>query len=235
MHKLSLLLAVISLLATSAMFACAADKPPGDPSLNPKYQFLGLWQGPTGIGTCILISPSWIMTAGHVGGPKAKDPTRHIDISFDNGTKAVVAEAFLASVGDLAIARISPPVRNIAPARLLDRSFSKDEGDIFFTMAGHSGGMHVHPGRHGKAMSDLHFRMINSPEDPSPGRGGDSGGAWAVDSPDDHLPIVFAVIHGGGLANQVGAYHEWLEKTMGPTSELPQWKSWTKPTTQPDN
>lgn len=199
-----------------------------DPALNQKFQFIGHWKGPKGVGTVILISPSWVLTAGHVAENKSKDAGIHIEITFDNGAKAACAEAFLAPAGDLALARISPPISSVSPARLHDLSFTPDDGEIDFTLAGHSGGLHVHPGRHGKAISELRFRHESTKEDPSPGKAGDSGGAWAVESPDDQLPIVFAVIHGGGLGIQPAADREWIDKTLQASGESPKWMAWKK-------
>jgi hypothetical protein len=207
--------------------AIAKEKVPGDASLNTKFQFIGAWKGPSSIGTVVLISPSWVLTAGHVAGLKAKEPDRHITIRFDDGTKTTAAEAFVAPEGDLALVKLADPVKNITPATLLDKSFTKDDGEIEFTLAGHSGELHVHPGQKGKASSEKHFHRSSTKEDTSPGRAGDSGGAWAVQDT-DHNPIVFAIIHGGGLANQVAPIHEWLDTKLKSTHEKANWKSWKK-------
>lgn len=208
--------------------APAKEKVPGDSAENPKFQFVGGWKGPSSIGTVVLISPNWVLTAGHVAGLKAKEPDRHISIHFDDGTKTTAAEAFVAPEGDLALVKLADPVKNITPATLLDRSFTPDDGEIEFTLAGHSGELHVHPGQKGKAPSEKHFRRSSTKDDTSPGRAGDSGGAWAVEDA-DRDPIVFAIIHGGGLANQVHPIKEWIDAKLKSTGEKVKWKTWKKP------
>lgn len=227
------LLFLMSVIIATSQLSQPKEKPPkppgvDDPILERNFQFIGSWKGPKGGGTVILISPSWILTAGHVAKNKAEDPNLRIKIEFDNGSKAACTEAFLAPNGDLALAHISPSISTVKPARLLDHSFTPEDGTIDFTLAGHSGGLHIHPGRHGSAVSELRFRHHSTKEDPTPGRSGDSGGAWAVESSTDKLPIVFTVIHGGGVGVQPAANRDWIDKLMKPTGESAQWTDWKK-------
>src|SRR5690606_35534021 len=137
--------------------------------------------GGIGVGTVVLISPSFALTARHLAGAKAGDPSRRVSVRFGEHHAAVV-EAVIAPKGDLALLRLDPPITEVEPVSLLAAPIHERYGRVEFTVVGHAGGLHAHPDRF--AFADGGIDIWHEPgETGLPGRPGDSGGAWVLTPP----------------------------------------------------
>ena len=100
---------------------------------NNVHAYGGLVSGSGWIGSGTLISPSWVLTAGHVvtGGP----------MSFVTSAGSITVdqqEPYGAS--DIGLAHLSSPITTIAPVKLYDLSYGTELGqECIILGAGHTG------------------------------------------------------------------------------------------------
>ena len=120
------------------------------------YGYVGSWRGyhvgskKIGTGSIVMVAPSWGLTAAHVATVKARAPkTRNVKVAFGRKVEVQVEEAFIAPKGDIALVRFKRALKGIQPVGVLSQVLEEKHGAITFTMAGHQGGRHFHPGRRG--------------------------------------------------------------------------------------
>ena len=175
-----------------------------------------------GVGTVVLVAPSWALTAGHVVAFKIKNPNGGKSEGLFGGGKIVrsVTKIYKAKGVDVALLKLSKPIggKTVAPVAMMASGFTAADGRIEFTSIGRSG---VHHGRSGRGTggSFIHSKGKGRTR---PGKAGDSGGAWVVQrkgKPD----VLFAIIHGGGRGPQVGPLRSWIDKQVETTREHVSW------------
>ena len=201
---------------------------------KPTFRYCGGWRGyhvdskRIGTGTVILISPSWALTATHVARAKALTPNkRRVELRFGPDNTVRVEKAFLAPKGDLALLQLKRPIKSVEPVSLLKNSLIEKDGVVKFTLVGHSGGLHFHRDRRAKG-TGLHAKHITKKAD-NPGKAGDSGGGWVIESPDKKEHVLFGIIHGGGRATQPVAVRKWIDGIMAKSGEKAAWVDRPKP------
>ena len=227
------------LLLASQLLAAEQDTATSPAKAAEAFPYVGSWQGKKtngergiGLGTCVLISPNWILTAAHVASPLAKDPTsRSITIEFP-GAKRHAVEALLADGADIALARLDKPITEIKPATILSTVLEKDrDGNVTFTIVGTSGGRHAIPGAIGYGEGDKAYRPKGGTDAVSGGKAGDSGGAWMLQT--TQPPLLIGIIHGGikkgntalGVALQPAAFQKWIDEALAKTGDKAEWKA----------
>ena len=175
-----------------------------------------------GVGTVVLIAPSWALTAGHVVAFKLKNPNGGKSEVLFNGDKIdrLVTKIYKAKGIDVALLKLSKPIgaKTVKPVAMMASGFTAADGRIEFTSIGRSG---VHHGRYGRGTGGS-FVHSKGKAQTRPGKAGDSGGAWVVQrkgKPD----VLFAIIHGGGRGPQVGPLRSWIDKQVGTTREQLTW------------
>lgn len=213
-----------------------ADRYAGFRPAKGEYRYVGAWRGRKkggkriGLGTCVLISPNWIATAGHVASPKASDPeNRIIKVTFPGGVSRVVVEARKPKGGDFAIARLTRPVTEIEPIQILKRTLDNDREQFAFTITGQTSGLHAIPGH--KGFGDGRVAWRPKGQGLPGGIGGDSGAPWVFDKPGDKDDVLFATIMGGGKrdgqqmgrAFQVAVHREWIDEALATTGDKARW------------
>ena len=191
------------------------------------YGYVGSWRGyhvgskKIGTGSIVMVAPSWGLTAAHVATVKARAPkTRNVKVAFGRKVEVQVEEAFIAPKGDIALVRFKRALKGIQPVGVLSQVLEEKHGVITFTMAGHQGGRHFHPGRRGIGRG-LKFRHYPG-KDGTPGKGGDSGGAFVIDHPGNDRDVLFGIVSGGvriggksyGRGIQPAAVRGWIDRTM---------------------
>ena len=175
-----------------------------------------------GVGTVVLVAPSWALTAGHVVAFKIKNPNGgKTEVLFEGGKIArLVTKIYKAKGVDVALLKLSKPIggRTVSPVAMMTSGFVAADGRVKFTSIGRSG---VHRGRYGKG-SGKGFSHSKGKERTRPGQAGDSGGAWVIQrtgKPD----VLFAIIHGGGQGPQVGPLRSWIDKQVKSNGEHATW------------
>ncbi len=224
---------VVKLFMISLLFAGIATGKKQAAGQSP-FRYCGGWRGQhtdskrIGIGTAELIAPSWAITATHLARAKAQTPNkRNILIKFGADKTARVKKAFLSPKGDLALVQFHQPIKGVKPVSLLSQPLTKKNGDVAFTLVGHSGGLHFHRGRRAKG-TGLHAKHITKKAD-NPGKAGDSGGAWVIEDKISKKHILFGIIHGGGRATQPAAVRTWINNTIKASGEKASWAPLPKP------
>lgn len=217
-------------LATQAASTCKAGDDP--------YFCVASWRGHqkessrVGVGTCILIAPSWVLTAAHVASPLVKgDPDREIRITFPGGITRIAISAVRVIDQDIALVKLDKPVTNIAPIALQSIPLTKqDHGLIPLVIVGTSGGRKVLQGHQAFGVPPLMYRIPN--ETLTAGKSGDSGGAWILKQADDSPPLLVAVLSGGvqlkgkqyGKGVQPSLYRSWIDATLATNNTSAVWK-----------
>jgi hypothetical protein len=217
-------------LSTLHVAACRA----GDDS----YPYVGSWRGHqkesdrVGVGSCILIAPSWVLTAAHVAKPLAKGADdREVRITFPGDITRTAVSAVCAKDQDIALARLDTPVTNIAPVALQSIRLTKQRhGLIPIVIVGTSGGRKALEGHQAVGAPPLMLRIPN--EKLVTGKGGDSGGAWILKQTDDPPPLLVAVLSGGvqldgkqyGRGIQPSCVREWIDTTLATNGSAAVWK-----------
>ena len=175
-----------------------------------------------GVGTVVLVAPSWALTAGHVVAFKIKNPNGgKSEVLFAGGkTVRSVTKIYKAKGVDVALLKLSKPIgaKTVKPVSMMSSGFTASDGRIEFTSIGRSG---VHQGRYGRGTGGS-FIHSKGKAGTRPGKAGDSGGAWVVQrkgKPD----VLFAIIHGGGRGPQVGPLRSWIDKQVVATREHVTW------------
>ena len=175
-----------------------------------------------GVGTVVLVAPSWALTAGHVVAFKIKNPTGgKSEVLFEGGKIArQVTSIYKAKGVDVALLKLSKPIggKTVKPVAMMDSGFTAADGRVKFTSIGRSG---MYRGRFGKG-SGKGFSHSKGKEPTRPGKAGDSGGAWVIQrtgKPD----VLFAIIHGGGQGPQVGPLRSWIDKQIKSNGEHASW------------
>ena len=206
----------------------------GEEKGQSSFRYCGGWRGyhtdskRIGTGTVILISPSWALTATHVARAKALTPNkRRVELRFGPDNTVRVEKAFLAPKGDLALLQLKRPIKSVEPVSLLKHALTEKDGVVQFTLVGHAGGLHFHRDRRAKG-TGLHAKHITKKAD-NPGKAGDSGGGWVIESPDKNEHVLFGIIHGGGRATQPVAVRKWIDGTMAKSGEKATWVDRPKP------
>jgi hypothetical protein len=221
---------VVMCLAAKASLTCEAGDDP--------YPCVASWRGHqkessrVGVGTCILIAPSWVLTAAHVASPLIKgDPDREIRITFPGGITRVAISAVRVTDQDIALVKLDKPVTNIAPIVLQSIPLTKqDHGLIPLVIVGTSGGRKVLQGHQAFGAPPLMYRIPN--ETLTSGKSGDSGGAWILKQTDDSPPLLVAVLSGGvqlkgkqyGRGIQPSLYRSWIDATLATNNTAAVWK-----------
>ena len=205
------------------------------------YGYVGSWRGyhvgskKIGTGSIVMVAPSWGLTAAHVATVKARAPkTRNVKVAFGRKVEVQVEEAFIAPKGDIALVRFKRALKGIQPVGVLSQVLEEKHGAITFTMAGHQGGRHFHPGRRGIGRG-LKFRHYPG-KDGTPGKGGDSGGAFVIDHPGNDRDVLFGIVSGGvriggksyGRGIQPAADRGWIDRTMTKSGEKVRWVAKSK-------
>lgn len=205
------------------------------------YGYVGSWRGhhvgskKIGTGSIVMVAPSWGLTAAHVATVKARAPkTRNVKAAFGRKVEVQVEQAFIAPKGDLALVRFKRPLKGIQPVGVLSQVLEEKHGAITFTMVGHQGGRHFHPGRRGIGRG-LKFRHYPG-KDGTPGKGGDSGGAYVIDRPGNDRDVLFGIVSGGtriggksyGRGIQPAAVRGWIDRTMTKSGEKVRWVAKSK-------
>ena len=205
------------------------------------YGYVGSWRGyhvgskKIGTGSIVMVAPSWGLTAAHVATVKARAPkTRNVKVAFGRKVEVQVEEAFIAPKGDIALVRFKRALKGIQPVGVLSQVLEEKHGAITFTMAGHQGGRHFHPGRRGIGRG-LKFRHYPG-KDGTPGKGGDSGGAFVIDHPGNDRDVLFGIVSGGvriggksyGRGIQPAAVRGWIDRTMTKSGEKVRWVAKSK-------
>jgi hypothetical protein len=192
------------------------------------FSYCGGWRGyhtdskRIGTGTVVLVAPSWAITATHVAKAKAQTPNkRRVEIRFGPNNTVRVEKAFIGPKGDLALVQLQRPIKSVKPVSLLKNSLIEKDGVVKFTLVGHSGGLHFHRDRRAKG-TGLHAKHITKKAD-NPGKAGDSGGGWVIESHDKKEHVLFGIIHGGGRATQPAAVRKWIDATMAKSGEKATW------------
>ena len=200
------------------------------------YGYVGSWRGhhvgskKIGNGSIVMVAPSWGLTAAHVASVKARAPkTRNVKVAFGRKVEAQVEQAFIAPKGDLALVRFKRALKGVRPVGVLAQALEEKHGAITFTMVGHQGGRHHHPGRRGIGRG-LKFRHYPG-KDGTPGKGGDSGGAYVIDHPGNDRDVLFGIVSGGvriggksyGRGIQPAAVRGWIDRTMAKSGERVRW------------
>lgn len=227
------------------------EEPSADDASRTRFPYVGAWRGHKpeggfGRGTVVLISPSFALTARHVAETKAGDPGRLVELIFGEH-KTTVAEVWLAPEGDVALLRFEKPLPEVTPVALLASPITPRHGRVWFTMIGHSGGLHAHADR--VMIGDGGIDAWHEPgETGLPGKPGDSGGAWCLTPPDelrdaarakDEPPppdILIGIIHGSGRYHghpagkgaQPGVLRAWIDRAMKPSGEEARWVPFPK-------
>ena len=200
--------------------------------------FVGSWQGihkessRVGVGTCILISSNWVLTAAHVAGPLVNGAEdRVIRITFPGEVRRVAVSAVRVEDQDLALARLDAPVTQIAPVALQSMLLTKRQhGLLPLVIEGTSGGRKSLQGH--RAYGDPPFMLRIPNEKLATGKGGDSGGAWLLKQAEGDAPLLIGVLIGGvqlngrdyGRAVQPAAYRDWIDKTLAATGDAAMWR-----------
>ena len=187
---------------------------------DPSFGYVAQWKqyhedsSKIGLGTAELIHPQWIITAYHVAKFKDQNPNGgSTEIVLWGGAKSRnVVEVYKAPGVDIALAKLSSPITSIEPVALLKQSFKGSDGVIDFTIAGRSGGLHYKRVKGESRLGGTSFRVIGD----GGGKAGDSGGLWGIERYGDLPDVQFAVLHGGGVAPQVGPISDWIDKIVGP-------------------
>ncbi len=187
---------------------------------KPNFDYVGNWRqyhkgsSKIGVGTAELILPRWAITAYHVAKFKDQNPNGgSTEIRF-GGSKYSrnVIEVYKAPGVDIALVKLNKPLYAVEPVALLKQPFKGSDGIIDFTIAGRSGGLHYHRVRGESRLGGDSFRVIGNP----PGKAGDSGGLWGIERYGNLPDVQFSVLHGGGVAPQVGPISNWIDKIIGP-------------------
>lgn len=175
-----------------------------------------------GVGTVVLVAPSWALTAGHVVAFKINNPNGGKSEVLFNGGKIdrLVTKIYKAKGVDVALLKLSKPIggRTVKPVAMMSSGFVGADGRIEFTSIGRSG---MHRGRSGRG-TGAGFIHSKSKDGTRPGKAGDSGGAWVIQrngKPD----VLFAIIHGGGRGPQVGPLRSWIDKQLQTNGEQATW------------
>ncbi|MDE0737411.1 MAG: hypothetical protein OSB47_16430 [Pirellulaceae bacterium] len=175
-----------------------------------------------GVGTVVLVAPSWALTAGHVASFKIKNPNGGKSEVLFQGGKLIrtVKEIHKARGVDVALLKLDRPIgkKSVGPAACMTPGFTKQDGRVKFTSVGRSG---VHRNRFGKG-SGASFSHAADKGGNRPGKAGDSGGAWVIErqgKPD----VLFAIIHGGGKGPQVAPLRGWMDKKIKATGQQVTW------------
>jgi hypothetical protein len=93
----------------------------------------GLISGSGWIGSATLISPNWILTAGHV-------LSGNISFSTVAGTRSIVEQHQHSSWGDIGVGKLSSPLTGIDPVPLYDLDFGVEDGQEAIVLgAGNTG------------------------------------------------------------------------------------------------
>ncbi|MCH2116316.1 MAG: trypsin-like serine protease [Pirellulales bacterium] len=93
----------------------------------------GLISGSGWIGSGTLISPNWILTAGHV-------LSGNISFSTAAGTRSIVEQHRHSSWGDIGVGKLSSPLTGINPVPLYDLDFGIEDGQEAIVLgAGNTG------------------------------------------------------------------------------------------------
>jgi hypothetical protein len=93
----------------------------------------GLISGSGWIGSGTLISPNWILTAGHV-------LSGNISFSTATGTRSIVEQHHHSSWGDIGVGKLSSPLTGIHPVPLYDLDFGIENGQEAIVLgAGNTG------------------------------------------------------------------------------------------------
>ena len=186
---------------------------------DPSFDYVAKWKQyhkdsmKIGLGTAELIHPRWIITAYHVAKFKDQNPNGgSTQILFRGGKYRNVVEVYKAPGVDIALAKLNSPINAIEPVALLKQPFRSSDGVIDFTIAGRSGGLHYHRVRGESRSGGDSFRVLGDP----PGKAGDSGGLWGIERYGNLPDVQFAVLHGGGVAPQVGPISNWIDSIIGP-------------------
>jgi hypothetical protein len=202
------------------------------------HPFVGSWQGihkessRVGVGTCILISSNWVLTAAHVASPLVNGADdRVIRITFPGDVRRVAVSAVRVDDQDLALARLDAPVTEIAPVALQSMPLTKRQhGLIPLVIAGTSGGRKSLQGHQAYGEPPFMLRIPN--EKLATGKGGDSGGAWLLKQAEGDASLLIGVLIGGvqlngkgyGRAVQPAAYREWIDKILAATGDAAVWE-----------
>jgi len=186
---------------------------------DPDFPYVAKWKqyhkgsSKIGLGTAQLIHPRWIITAYHVAKFKHQNPNAgSTEIVFQGGRTRNVVEVYKAPGVDIALAKLNRPIYAVEPVALLKQPFRSSDGVVDFTIAGRSGGLHYHRVRGESRLGGKSFRVIGDP----PGKAGDSGGLWGVERYGNLPDVQFAVLHGGGVAPQIGPISNWIDRIVGP-------------------
>ena len=99
---------------------------------NSEHPYGGLVQGNGWVGSATLISPNWILTAGHV-------LSGNITFQTSAGSRSVVEQVPYGSY-DIGLARLDSPITTIDPVKLYDLSFGVEDGQAAVILgAGNTG------------------------------------------------------------------------------------------------
>jgi len=176
-----------------------------------------------GVGSVVLIAPSWAVTAAHVVNFKLKNPAGGKSVVLFAGGKIerLVTKIYKAKGVDLALLQLSRPIntKSIKPVAVMASGFTAKDGRIKFTSIGRSG---VHRGRYGHGTGEG-FSHSKGKEGTRPGQAGDSGGAWVVERGKKKSDVLFAVIHGGGRGPQLGPLEKWVNMVVQGNGEKVLW------------
>ena len=184
-----------------------------------------------GVGSVVLIAPSWAVTAGHVVAFKLKNPNGGKSEVLFAGSKVerLGTKIHKAKGVDLALLQLERPIgtKSVKPVAVMASGFTAKDGRVKFTSIGRSG---VHRGRYGHGTGEG-FSHSKGKDGTRPGKAGDSGGAWVVERDKGKPDVLFAIIHGGGRGPQLGPLKQWVDTVVQRNGEKVLWvaKSEVKP------
>lgn len=218
------------------VFPAAASLTSKDEELNSDekgdYNYVGNWTA-GGVCTASLIAPSWALTAKHCVGSKVRNgstkPTLRFGMAPLRGKNVKKAkkegrilvsrkgtDVFLFPSRDIALVKLSKPIKQITPVKLLSSPVTRSMPQVRMTVLGKLNGTSIHKKRPVKA-SRAHgslYHSILKDEKSRPGKAGYSGGPWVIE--DEKLGHVqIGVNHGGGRGASVGGkVSKWIEEKL---------------------
>eukprot|EP00939_MAST-03C_sp_MAST-3C-sp1_P005306 g5306.t1 len=222
---------VVVIKALMMMVLCTMSRArETDNETTSKYPFVGKWRGyhGHGVGLCTaeLISPLWVITAGHCAVRILRNEKVRVQVDFEDVERGVTRCIHAPKKVDVALCKLKLPINSVKIVSLnrdLYTSAKIRHAKKTVLCVGTYHGTHVTgPKKLEYESSGAHLYVDNSKG--SGMHAGDSGGAWLMGG--NASSVLTGIIHGGegsgthrrGVAAQVSYLKQWIDSTTNGTA-----------------